>query len=136
MSLCGVSICKCKAKNFGVCGRHSGYSYTTSNPQFWIDVQEYEDLTLSFENEDKNLQKQGLNLLGVQSYYNNNLCGTAHNVPLVYAQAHAIMESFGTVTKKLQSKYDPCLVSNALVRISHSHIPGGCDCKICSLGKR
>ena len=130
---CGVSACRHRAKQFGVCGVHKRWFYLCDDPQFQADMNVYRQLTLKFAQEEVKLKAQGIDLLGIQNYWDNNLCGPRqHPLPEYYRKAGEIMESFVPFIKTMQQKYDPNLVYNACVRISHETT--NCECSYCKLG--
>lgn len=132
---CGVSSCRYKAKNYGVCGVHKKWAFTSSDKNFNKDLKVYRKLFENYLLECAKLEAKGLSIMQIQSSYNYNLCGPAP------AQFPAHLEGAGLALEKLnpqilamQQIYDTNLVSNAVHRVGDSLVNPNCGCPLCSLG--
>lgn len=134
---CGVSCCRNRAKCFGVCGVHKKMGYLWDDLQFQRDIDTYRQLVIEYSSECTKLGSAGINILGIQSCWDNNLCGDrVHPFPKCYENVGKIMEQLKSIPLKLQTKYDNYLVYNVCTRINHSILDPTCNCSYCNLGKK
>lgn len=138
--ICGYSDCKCPAKKFGVCGRHKNYAYKYDDSQFLKDMAEYEKEVIKYRDAANEIQRNGGNILGIQAFYENNLCQRpVREFNKEYKDAGESLELMLKMINEITEKYAPgtSLASNAAVRIYHKILGYQdiiCDCCICSLG--
>ena len=132
-SKCGVPSCRCKEKQYGVCGRHKGFYYKNLDPQFHLDFQPLIECRRAFGEEFDSLLSAGLEPLDIQKFYGWNLLNKQlYQADNNFAEACRLMNEIIPHIEKLKTKYDPTLVYNTFVRINHSDTP--CKCRYCSLG--
>lgn len=132
---CGVIGCKRKVKHFGVCGLHKNYAYYCDTDEFRSDMENLQSIIRIIHEQSDILEKRGINLLGIQAYWNNNLSTSRqHPLPEHFQTVGQAMDQINPLISTLKQKYDPNLVTNTVARINHSFIPERCDCKICMLG--
>ena len=130
---CGLRSCRNKSKRGGVCGRHTEYRYLTDDKELLDDMKEYKRVFEEYIKESAILETIGRNMLEVQTYYNNNLCGTRQQIfPPELERVGNLLEKQLLLIKVIQSKHDDLLVYNMAVRIRHSYGPK-CDCHYCDL---
>jgi hypothetical protein len=131
---CGVSTCRYRAKRFGVCGVHKKWSYTDEN--LAADTEDFRRLITELKIESAKLESAGINILGIQSCWNMNLCGPrTQEFPEHFKKIGMLFEQMISMILDLQKRHDTYLVSNYCDRIRHSILDPGCDCQICNLGK-
>lgn len=132
-SICGVPSCKCKVKQYGVCGRHKRYHYKSDDAQFDVDIQPLIEIRRLFGAEFDLLLAKGLEPLDIQKYYGYNLVQKQlYSASKDFEEACRLMNETGPLIEKMKPKYDPTIVMNVFARINHSGTD--CNCEICSLG--
>lgn len=134
MSTCGVSSCRYKSKKFGVCGVHKKFAYTDNNLEFVNAIDKYRRMAMEYNSEALKLKERGINLLGIQHYWDFNLCKKREkSLPPHFEKIGKIMDEKLDFIKHLQTKYDLYLVSNATSIVDHQVCDRGCRCSLCSL---
>lgn len=132
-SLCGVPSCKCKEKQYGVCGRHKSYSYKNNDPQFNLDIQPLIETRRLFGDEMNLILSKGLEPLDIQKYYGNDLVNKQlYHADKDFEEACRLMNEIPPQIEKIKAKYDHTLVMNVFARINH--LGTDCNCELCSLG--
>lgn len=125
MIRCGVKTCYNPKERFGVCGRHKTYAYQPSFP-----IKSLESLVDKYLIESSQLEKEGIDVLKIQSYY-QSLTNRTNNFPPRLERFGNLLESIQKESLRLQQEYDPYLISNYLTRLLHAN--RRCECFICSL---
>jgi hypothetical protein len=135
MATCGLNSCQCRAKEYGVCGRHKQSKYKSNDPSFLYCLEIYNKVFQQYIEECNNLEQKGHSILQIQSCYNYNLAAKpVSEFPNHLSSAGNLLERTFELEKLMHEKYDRTLVSNACVRVRHRYGPQ-CTCEICMLGK-
>ena len=135
---CGYPNCRYKSKRFGVCGKHKGHAYEYDETEkdykeYLKDLEKYKEIITRYKNAADELQNKGLNILSIQSCYNNNLCGP--KVTQFPDHLKNAGESIDYI-RLLQTKYNNIVISNVTFKIIHKILDGdNCKCMICNFGK-
>lgn len=104
---CGYPGCRCKAKIYGVCGRHRMYPYTHNTQEYLDDMITHRKIIIKYKEACDEIVRQGGSVLGIQVGYDNNLCGPrTRTLPDVYERAAQALEATSAHIEMMQSKYD------------------------------
>ena len=130
---CGVRTCYNLIRQDGVCGKHLKYRYLTEDKKVLDGMEEYRKVFEEYIEEANRLEASGYNVLEVQAYHDNNLCGPlVHTIPQHLEKVKGLLDKQKLLIEAMQGKHDSILISNMTVRICHSYGPK-CDCSYCSL---
>ena len=117
---CGYPGCKHKAKMYGVCGRHaSEYGYTHDTQRYLEDVAVHRKIIREYKDACDEIERQGGSVLGIQSGYDNNLCGPrTRTLPNVYERAAQALEKISDHIKIMQSDYTDIAGKNMIYNVN------------------
>ena len=136
MSKCGLSNCKNKKKEYGVCGVHKRYAYESQDVNFKRDLGDFQQNIRDYNNEANRLTEAGYKILEIQSCWNHNLAGPRQKpFPKHLEKFGSLLERSKFLILEMQKKYNNYLVSNATSKASHYICDPQCMCSICLLGR-
>lgn len=104
--------CGNKLKKYGVCGKHMKYCYDgREHPLYQQFVSEYTEATLKSCQCAETAERNGVDILNVQSYYDNNLSGPlVMTPPGILGEFNNLMGDHKRIILKYQPLIDPYLV--------------------------
>ena len=119
---CGYPDCKCKAKIYGVCGRHKNYPYTHNTKEYMADMDNHAKIIFKYKEACDEIERRGGSVLGIQVGYDNNLCGPrTRTLPPVYERAAQALEEITNHIRRMQAKYNDIagkdMISNSSSRL-------------------
>ena len=135
---CAYNTCTYKAKPNGVCGHHKNYVLYTSNKDLIKEIENYSHMLSDWHLCANKLEQSGINILNIQSFYNNNLTQspdftkTHHDNPLIpfTVQLESLVEYLKELIKKYPDEHQ--YIYNTSVRLNHAHSTDICTCACCS----
>jgi hypothetical protein len=134
---CAYDVCIHKAKPNGVCGYHKQYTLYTSNEDLAKEIDKYAVALADWQLCAETLEQTGINILALQSFYNNNLTKspdftkTHHGNPLIpfTLQLESLIEHLKELIKKYPDEHQ--YIYNTSVRLNHASSIGICSCVYC-----
>ncbi|XWV25833.1 putative orfan [Tupanvirus soda lake] len=132
--ICGLPKCKKISAKYGVCEFHKAWAFVPEDKQLINMLDTYKNLMLDLEKENEVLKEKNINIMNIQSCWNNDIIGNIRtkDFPEPFIKAGIIMEEMDTLINKMQKTYDPKLVYNCTIRARHQCGPP-CECIHCKL---
>ena len=104
----------------------------TQSTQFLCDITQYKLLVQDFFTKSNALEKQGGNILHIQSAWNGNLATKRMNsYPIGYETVGEALDNTLSESERIAVLYGK-VGCNAVVRVNHSVMKEQCTCLVCS----